>query len=65
MNCTEEMKIGDLVMVREEVRRPQDENSIGLIYENSEGDLMIFWNDEEPEALDYYNDELEVINENR
>ena len=57
------MKVGDLVMVREDLRQPRDEKSVGLIYENHEGDLMIFWNDDFPEALDYYNDELEIISD--
>ena len=57
------MKVGDLVMVSEDLRRPRDEKSIGLIYENHEGDLMIFWNDDIPEALDYYNDELETVSD--
>ena len=57
------MKVGDLVLVSEDLRRPRDEKSIGLIYENHEGDLMIFWNDDIPEALDYYNDELETVSD--
>ena len=57
------MKVGDLVMVREDLRRPRDEKSVGLNYENHEGDLMIFWNDDFPEALEYYNDELEVVSD--
>ena len=26
-------------------------------------DLIIFWNDDFPEALEYYNDELEVVSD--
>ena len=61
------MKVGDLVMVRKDLRRPQDENSIGLVYETSRGMWMIFWNDDDPEELSMYLDgyDLEVISESR
>jgi hypothetical protein len=60
------VKVGDLVMVREDCRRPQDENSIGLLYEGRHQVLMILWNDEdEPEDLDNYSDELELVSESR
>jgi nitric oxide reductase activation protein len=59
------VKVGDLVMVREDRRRPQDENSIGLLYKDRHQVLMILWNDDEPEDLDHYSDELEVISESR
>ena len=62
------MRVGDLVMLREDLRRPQDENSIGLVYENCDGSRMILWNDEEePEELDNYlgGYDLEVVSEGR
>lgn len=61
------MKVGDLVMVRKDLRRPQDENSIGLVYEDPSGNWMILWNDDDPEELDMYLDgyDLEVVSENR
>lgn len=62
------MRVGDLVMLREDLRRPQDENSIGLVYENCDGSRMILWNDEEePEELDNYlgGYDLEVVSESR
>ncbi len=61
------MRVGDLVMVRQDLRRPQDENSIGLVYEDTNGNWMILWNDDDPEELSMYLDgyDLEVISENR
>ena len=57
------MRCGDLVVVADHARRPQDINSIGLIYSITSGELMIRWNDEpDPEELSLYDDEdLEVV----
>lgn len=57
------MRCGDLVVVAEHNRRPQDINSIGLLYRTATGELMIMWNDEpDPEELSLYDDDdLEVV----
>lgn len=59
------MRSGDLVVVAEHNRRPQDINSIGLLYRATCGQLMIMWNDEpDPEELELYDDDdLEVVSE--
>ncbi len=59
------MNSGDLVVVAEHNRRPQDVNSVGLLYRATSGQLMIVWNDElDPEELSLYDeDDLEVVSE--
>ena len=59
------MNPGDLVMIAKDSQRPQDADSIGLLYRNASGALMIIWNDEpEHEELDLYSDfDLEIVSE--
>ena len=59
------MNSGDLVMITKHNQRPQDVNSIGLLYRSHRGELMIMWNDEpDPEELSLYDeDDLELVSE--
>lgn len=59
------MNPGDLVMITKHNQRPQDADSIGLLYRTTRGQLMILWNDEpDPEELSLYDeDDLEVVGE--